>query len=706
MSVKRLCVYAVYDGQNIVDDYIGYMLRELKTCMDCLVVVCNESGSVKDADVKGNENIQNATDTQGNTDIQGDTDIRGNTDIQKNKNIQNSKNIQKRMNAQKSVDFLEKYADYVFFRRNIGLDAGAFKDALCNILGWDTVWEYDELFLINDSFFGPFRPMKDIIGEMDGKKADFWGLTKHGECRDESMGYFPAHIQSFFLAVRRRMLHSGIFRKYWEKLPYFTTWMEVVKKHEALFTEYFAAHGFTYDILADMEVNDSRVIENNFSQYMALPCELLCRRNFPFLKRKPFETVTLDMQTQEELGKALAYIDRETDYDVDVIYRHVIRTVNVADLYRSLHLFYIAPIQADGGVSAGNTEVFIAVFAGYPEAAGIVSGYLERVRKGNLQIRVYTSNKETLAAYGDMGYTCRMMDSDGNCWNEFKELCDRDYVCVIHDADISPEKGKSCTGKSYLYNVWENLLGDYGHLEYIVSCFDGDPRLGFLAPPDPVFADYFGRAGSCWKKMFGRIKQAAEERRLQCRLAFDKQPVAVTDNFWIRGKILRKLFGGQCMDRGILCFLWTYIVQDAGYYSGIVESSEYAAMNSVNQQYYLETIVNKVQIQYGDFRKFRELRDFIFQGAVQDYCRKYREIFIYGTGYMAGKYGKYIPKCRAYIVSDGQPKPEEVDGTEAVYLSEVAFTQDTGVVICLDVKNQEQVIPLLEERGMHHYLCV
>lgn len=39
--MKRLCIYLTFDQQNIVDEYIGYMLKELKTCVETLVVVCN-----------------------------------------------------------------------------------------------------------------------------------------------------------------------------------------------------------------------------------------------------------------------------------------------------------------------------------------------------------------------------------------------------------------------------------------------------------------------------------------------------------------------------------------------------------------------------------------------------------------------------------------------------------------------------------------
>ena len=39
--MKRLCIYLTYDKQKVIDQYIGYILKELKTCTDYLAVVCN-----------------------------------------------------------------------------------------------------------------------------------------------------------------------------------------------------------------------------------------------------------------------------------------------------------------------------------------------------------------------------------------------------------------------------------------------------------------------------------------------------------------------------------------------------------------------------------------------------------------------------------------------------------------------------------------
>ena len=127
--MKRLCNYLTYDKQKIIDKYIGHILKELKTCTDYLAVICNTP------------------------------------------TIAEGKEI------------LETYADTVFYRENIGFDAGGYKDALCHRIGWDKVLAFDELVLVNDSMFGPFRPMKSIFEEMDKKPVDFWGLAKHAEFR-------------------------------------------------------------------------------------------------------------------------------------------------------------------------------------------------------------------------------------------------------------------------------------------------------------------------------------------------------------------------------------------------------------------------------------------------------------------------------------------------------------------------------------------
>ena len=89
--MKRLGIYVIYDCENIVDDYIGYMLQELRKVVDCLAVVCNFKV------------------------------------------------------IRRGIQNINAYADRVYYRDNTGFDAGAYKDALCRFIGWSEVSAYEEL---------------------------------------------------------------------------------------------------------------------------------------------------------------------------------------------------------------------------------------------------------------------------------------------------------------------------------------------------------------------------------------------------------------------------------------------------------------------------------------------------------------------------------------------------------------------------------
>ena len=679
--MKRICIYLTYDKQQIADQYIGYMLKELKTCTDYLAVVCNTP------------------------------------------TIAEGKEI------------LETYADTIFYRENIGFDAGGYKDALCHRIGWGKVLAFDELVLVNDSMFGPFCPMKSIFEEMDKKPVDFWGLAKHAEFRKAGFDYFPEHIQSFFFVFRSRMLHSSHFRKYWEEMPYYTSYNEAVRKYEMQFTSWFSGLGYTYGVLADIQANDSENLENNYAQFRKIPYELIKKRNFPFLKKQHIADESLDTQTQENLRLAIDYIDRETDYDADLIWENIIRTLNIADLQRSLHLQYIVTPSK----TRRREDALILVVASHESAVAYTVEYLRELSR-NFEIKIAACSSILADAYQRQGFMCEEVkqkevkqaieqsgieSSAGQNklrWQDkwFDSMAKYKYICVLHDTDMTSEARPSCTNKSYFYNIWENLAKSSDHVSAILRCFEQEPRLGALMPPRPNFAEYFGDLGKGWNGRFEAVQSIADRLRLQCQISEELPPFRVSESLWIRGRILNKVrdhlkmcTDQEKMEENVLRerpYLWSFLAQDAGCYSGIVESTDYAAMNEVNLQYYLNGIAEQVRNQYGGFADFVEMKKKISHAALREFCRKYPRIFIYGTGFLARRYGELIADVEAYIVSDGQVKPEEWDGVQVRYLSEIAgeiaVSKDCGVVLCLNKKNQTQVRKLLEGYNITSYLCI
>lgn len=653
MGMKRLGIYLIYDQENIIDPYIGYMLKELKTCLNHLVVVCNM------AKVDCGEEI------------------------------------------------LEEYADEIFYRDNIGFDAGGFKDALCSFLGWEKVLRYEELVLINDSMYGPFYPMRDIFDQMGKRQVDFWGLAKHGAFIDVGGRYAPEHIQTYFMSIGFPMLHDSCFEEYWENMPYYRGLDEVVWKHEIRFTQHFADLGYTYDVLADIDCNDSKVnIQNNYLQYALIPYELMKRRNFPFLKRQVIINDTLEQQTQENWRLALDYIDKETDYDTNLIWNHILRRFNMADLQRSLHLRYIIPSQK--AEIRDREKIAVLVFVEHMTAVEYVTEYLLCICVlPNVAVTVLSEKEKLLDVYRKLGITCEKLDFRKKL---AKNLSTYDLVCVLHDADLSSDIESSCIGKSYFYNLWENLLKGENHILGIVSQFKNEPRLGFLAPPMPIFGKYFGELSKGWNGQFEAAKNLTEKLQLKCRIFKEKPPLRANRDFWIRGSILKKLNNMDMEDYSGLEYIWTYIAQDRGYYSGIVESEEYASMNESNLYHYVTQIAVLGRQYYGDFCTFQEMTEKMTENIkkpeLERFCKDHRKIFIYGAGYFAKRYKKYLFNIEAYVISDGQVKPDRIDGIPVRYLSEIPVSDEYGFVLCLSKENQNQVIPILEKQGIRQYICV
>lgn len=393
MPTKRICIFVTYDKQNIVDEYIAYILSELKENCNYLVVICNYP------------------------------------------------------EIKMGREYVEKYASQVFYRKNRGFDCGGFKDAMCNFIGWDIIDMYDELVLVNDSFFGPFIPLSNIFSEMETRKVDFWGVIAHAYLKRKKDQDIPEHLQSFFLTIQTRMLHSKEFRGFWESLPYFGTFSDAVKGYEHIFTEYFKKKGFKYSCFANIKNNNSENPENNYWQYAYISYELIAKRNFPFLKKQQLSYDMLEHQTQENYLRAIEYIDKNTNYDVNLIWKNIIRTLDVNDIYRNFHLNFIIDRNKVACKRGENYKVLICARVNHMSAFEFVSEYLTSINKENeaIHILVYSDDVDLIRKYNTIGLNILQSQSR---YVFFETITEYDYICYIHDYDLSSKIQPSYINKS------------------------------------------------------------------------------------------------------------------------------------------------------------------------------------------------------------------------------------------------------------------
>jgi lipopolysaccharide biosynthesis protein len=143
---------------------------------------------------------------------------------------------------------LREICSAIIVRRNRGYDFGAWREAIEH-LGLPRA-ETAELILVNDSVFGPLRPIGDMLEKFDYGTADVWGLTESWQTR--------YHLQSFFLAFGPAALGSAAFTKFWANVRPVPAKSYIVKIYEVGITQVMLKAGlrcaaiWTYDALTSM----------------------------------------------------------------------------------------------------------------------------------------------------------------------------------------------------------------------------------------------------------------------------------------------------------------------------------------------------------------------------------------------------------------------------------------------------------------------
>lgn len=240
--MKRLGIFCFYDREGIVDSYIEYLLSELMTVLDRMIVVVN--GQVNEAGKQA----------------------------------------------------LSRYASDLIIRENKGYDAGAYADVIINFLG-DNIRNWDELVLCNDTFFGPFVPMKSIFDKMERKQLDFWGLNV---LERKMMSY----IESYFLVFGSRILQDGELTQYIHTYidPMADDIVEVYGKFEFGLFHYLSEKQYSYGAYCNTELC------YNFES----PDICMEHYGLPILKKKAFAA----KYNPQATINAVRYVRHSTNYDI------------------------------------------------------------------------------------------------------------------------------------------------------------------------------------------------------------------------------------------------------------------------------------------------------------------------------------------------------------------------------------------------------
>lgn len=196
--MKRIAIFAHYSKDNIIEDYVIYLIKELKKVVDKIIFI-------------------------------SDSNI-------------NEKNI-------------NKIKDYIYYYNcapHGEYDFGSYKKGFYWAKENHLLSDCEELIFINDSCYGPLYPFEETFEQMSYKPVDFWGITKN------YINIKP-HIQSYFLVFKPQVFNSKIFNDFINSIKHEEEKIDIVEKYEIGLTQHLQENGFNYDVLSELSKKEDNV---------------------------------------------------------------------------------------------------------------------------------------------------------------------------------------------------------------------------------------------------------------------------------------------------------------------------------------------------------------------------------------------------------------------------------------------------------------
>jgi len=189
--IKRITLFAGYDDQRIIDDYVIYYIKKLSEISDVYYLADCEM-----------ETLQ--------------------------------------------LEKLKSYTISAWAFRHEKYDFGSWQEIIKKI-GWSKIAEYDELILANDSCFGPLFDLNNIFEKQGSVNTDFWGMTKSYEVKP--------HLQSFFMVFRKNVFNDSLFQNFFNGIKIQNSWWDVISNYELKLTELLHEKGFSYSFVYENKIN-------------------------------------------------------------------------------------------------------------------------------------------------------------------------------------------------------------------------------------------------------------------------------------------------------------------------------------------------------------------------------------------------------------------------------------------------------------------
>src|SRR5690606_32129754 len=218
-GARRICLFAAYDPDGLVDDYVVRYVREMSRHADVYYLA--------DCSMQPGE-----------------------------------------------LDRLLPYTKGMWAFRHGEYDFGSWSRLARDLVGWDWIEQYDELLIANDSCY-LIRELNGLFQKMDAVPCDWWGmqLTKRNfeevsQCEADLPRIEEAirgplgacelhvlnelHVSSYLVAYRKPVINDAGFRKRLDSVVAQEKKSSIITKYEIGLSRYLLSSGFTVATYEDV----------------------------------------------------------------------------------------------------------------------------------------------------------------------------------------------------------------------------------------------------------------------------------------------------------------------------------------------------------------------------------------------------------------------------------------------------------------------
>ena len=300
----RTAIFAFYDKNSIVDDYVIRYIKELKqSCLRVIFVSCIKL-----------------------------------PEFQKNK--------------------LRRYVNLIIDENHNEYDFGSYKRGFKYI---DTNLT-DEVVFVNDSCYGPLFSLENIFERMSKKDCDFWGMSenKYGLVKigDKYKSIKREHLQSYFMVFKKNVINSDVFKDFMNSIQEEHQKNDIIINYEIGLSEKLKEAGFT---------SSTYVKESGDNPTIYKWKDLITKHHFPFIKCSLLRLANNNVVTvdgwQDVIKSVSDYPIELIEKNLERTYTHEPNDINAPKLSKQMYFGMLSPLPKNlVRIINTNHNIFYNVF--------------------------------------------------------------------------------------------------------------------------------------------------------------------------------------------------------------------------------------------------------------------------------------------------------------------------------------------------------